>query len=384
MQYTPLTIYMCCRYPLKRRATVRHRKSPTKRGAYRHYRKDCCKQHVLEACAAEMKKTGKLRGVCTSVVNDPRRNPGAIKLRTLQNMFKKYCEDPKNVLSRLAAGEQRGGSNKIFTEAQERNMAVQLSAWFEDEDIYFTNDDFHLFALEVYAQAHKRTRAKMWRGPSMGMIVDFKKAWGFKSKKPRISHQAKNPNLEAQMVTYRRECNRWCRFVGPDLFFNFDQTFWRLMQNVLSCWARSGQPHHVKCKGDAKAGFSAGVTITASGKLLPIQIIARGKTARSVTKFMLKRFGKKVTGTFTPSGWSNVRTMKELIDRVIVPHSKGRLCALSLDTYACHLDPEFVTHAHQNNVHIIPTPPGGTAEGTLVLFCKSLVVLVSMSTGCCM
>ena len=117
----------------------------------------------------------------------------------------------------------------------------------------------------------------------------------------------------------RRATVRHRRFVGPDLFFNFDQTFWRLMQNNLSCWARSGQPHHVKSKGDAKAGFTAGVTITASGKLLPMQIIARGKTARLVTKFMLKRFGKKVTGTFTPTGWSNVRTMKELIDRVIIP-----------------------------------------------------------------
>jgi hypothetical protein len=255
-----------------------------------------------------MKKAGHAR-VVSKVHKDPELNPAGVRLRVLQDLFKLYRRDPEATLIKLAAGDQRGGHNRIFTTAQERNMAMDLVPplppvstlptparpspvthispithtppfpqvmWFDEEDVTFTNEDFHLFAMEKYAQMVKRTRAKVWKGPSMGHINEFKRAWGFTSKQPRISHVAKNPNLEEQMVAYRHECVKWCKFVGPSLFFNYDETFWRLLQNVLSCWGRRGHPHHRKTRGDNKAGFTLGVMIAADGTKLPLQLVARG------------------------------------------------------------------------------------------------------------
>ena len=67
----------------------------------------------------------------------------------------------------------------------------------------------------------------------------------------------------------------------------------------------------------------------------------------------------------SPKGWSNNDTMCKFLLEVLLPYTKGRLCCMTWDTYGSHLAEEVVALAHKNNVHIIPTPPGGTSKGAL-------------------
>ena len=88
----------------------------------------------------------------------------------------------------------------------------------------FCNEDFELFAIGVYAKLFGKEAAKDFQ-VSNGAITRYKQQWGFGSKRPRISHVAKNPDLAEQMVAYRAECKEWLEIVGPRNFLNFDETF---------------------------------------------------------------------------------------------------------------------------------------------------------------
>ena len=244
-------------------------------------------------------------------------------------------------------------------------MAVQIATWFMDERLPFTNEDFHLFALEFYYQCtgRRKTRSNVWQGPSVGFTTEFKKRWGFTTKKARVSHVAKNPDLEKQMVSYREECKRWIRRVGPGMFFNFDETFWRLLQNCLTCWGVKSKPLKIKTRGNEKTGITLGFTVAADGKSLPILLIAKGSTAKSLKKFNLKQFKGDVVATTTKKGWSTKQAMMFYLDEILIPYTGGALACLTWDTYSSHLEDEVIKHAMEHNIHIIPTPPGGTAEG---------------------
>ena len=223
----------------------------------------------------------------------------------------------------------------------------------------FTNEDFQLFALEFYYQnvAGRKTRSRKWQGPSNGFITDFKKRWGFTSKRPRMSHVAKNPNLQTQMVSFREECVKWIKHVGPSMFFNFDETFWRLLQNCLMCWGVKGNPTRLTTQTNAKTGMTLGFTIAADGATLPILLIGKGRTATSLRKFGVEAHKSRVVATTSIKGWSTTATMLFYLKEVLIPYTKGQLACLTWDTYGSHLDEKVVSYAHTNNIHIIPTPP---------------------------
>ena len=217
--------------------------SPTKRGRYRKHSDRDAVLDLVEACSERFEETGKVHGVVTWVFDN--KNPTNVARRTLAQWWHRLrnADDPDAFLKSLSTpGCGRGGHNRIFTEHQERHLAIAIVMWFTDNNVPFTNEDFVLFALEYYYKNIGRVqpRARQWKGYAGGSIADYKQRWGFVTKRPRISHVAKNPNLEAQMAAYRVMCGKWIRHVGAALFFNYDETFWRLVQGVLACWGRKG------------------------------------------------------------------------------------------------------------------------------------------------
>ena len=166
-----------------------------------------------------------------------------------------------------------------------------------DHSIPFVNETFELYAIEKWQQYHRTTRAKSWKGPSVGFIVAFKRAWGFDTKRPRVEHIAKNPNVNEQLIFYREECMKWMKHVGPALFLNYDETYWRLLLNVLQSWGRRGQQLRLKTTANNKAGMTIGMCVAARGEKLPLQLISRGKAGLCLKKFQLQRFKGKVAAT---------------------------------------------------------------------------------------
>ena len=109
--------------------------------------------------------------------------------------------------------------------------------------------------------------------------------------------------------------------------------------------------------------MTCGFTVAADGTHLPIQVVGKGTTFRCLAKFNLGRFKDKVKGTWSNRGWTTKATMIWYIDNILLPHTKKELAVVTWDCYGSHLDSEVIAHAHKNNIHVIPVPPGGTSTG---------------------
>ena len=359
---------------------------PTKRGHYRTYKDKDKIQILLDRITARIEKTGREYGAVTYVYQHE--NEYGMNRATLSRYWNKFKQNTEEFQYAIYKGKHdgRGQGGRVFTDEEERDMAIQITRHFVESDIPFANETYELFALEYWRCRKQHTRRTQWKGPSSGYITAFKKRWGFVTKVPRIEHVAKNPDLEKQQLWFKNECKKWLDYVGPHLFLNYDETFWRLLQNVLQAWGRRGQQLRVKyvlllllsllllfifefrSNVSSKAGMTVGLTVAADGTKLPIQVIGKGSSSRCLSKFELEKYKGKVLGTYSPRGWTTVKTMIWYIDNIIVPHTKGELAVMTWDCYACHLDPEVISHSHKKNLHIIPVPPGGTSTGYLFIF----------------
>ena len=219
---------------------------PAKRGHYRNYSQDDCIQVLLDRIVARIEKTKKEYGAVSYVHKNE--NEFGMKRQTLSRYWQKLKENPAEFQRTIQRGkcDGRGKGGRVFTEKEEREMAIQITRNFIETDIPFANETYELFALEYWRCRKKHTRRTNWKGPSAGYIAAFKKRWGFMTKVPRMEHVAKNPELERHQTWYKEECRKWMAYVGPHLFLNYDETFWRLLQNVLQAWGRRGQQLRVK------------------------------------------------------------------------------------------------------------------------------------------
>ena len=97
----------------------------------------------------------------------------------------------------------------------------------------------------------------------------------------------------------------------------------------------SGQPIAIRVAKDKLATTMVGA-ITANGRQLPVAILAKGKTERSLKKFKLKR---NIVGILTPKGWMNGNAFIEWMMRVLLAYTQGAPCALLCDDLSVHKTP---------------------------------------------
>ena len=198
---------------------------------------------MCDKITKRIEQTGTKYGAVTWVHKNE--NPYGVTLRSLNRYWNKIAaaKEPAEVMREMVdeRHDKRGTIRRVFTIEEEREMALLITRQFIDSDIPFVNETYELLALEFWRQRKQTTRRTQWKGPSVGYIVAFKKRWGFATKVPRLEHVAKNPNLQQQQEVFQKECKTWMDYVGPARFYNYDETFWRLLQNVLQAWGRRGQ-----------------------------------------------------------------------------------------------------------------------------------------------
>ncbi|KIJ45400.1 hypothetical protein M422DRAFT_251175 [Sphaerobolus stellatus SS14] len=130
--------------------------------------------------------------------------------------------------------------------------------------------------------------------------------------------------------------------ISPKLIINFNQTGSRQV------------PLHGE---EEKIAFTLVTCITGSGELLPFQVIYKGKGARSCPKPMAENYTDTVEAGMVfefsgePNHWSSHKTMRSLIDNIIIPYlekTKKRLnlppdqkALVYLDCWSVHRSEEF-------------------------------------------
>ena len=131
------------------------------------------------------------------------------------------------------------------------------------------------------------------------------------------------------------------------LLFNWDQTGVKLVP--VSSWTMAqGGSKQVPVVGvEDKREITLVLAITASGTLLPPQMIYQGKTPGCHTKVT---FLGKWHITHSENHWSNEKTMLEYLDKVFLPYVSSTRIELDLpeDQLALTLFDVFAAHPCQS------------------------------------
>ncbi|KAJ7196898.1 hypothetical protein B0H12DRAFT_998945, partial [Mycena haematopus] len=164
--------------------------------------------------------------------------------------------------------------------------------------------------------------------------------------------------------------------VPAALRVNTDQTQLVYQQGSGSTWTQRGAKQVATVGQEEKRAFTLVPSISASGKLLPMQAVFVGQTHLSCPSPKAARYDEAValgyvmlpskSGTY----WSNLRTMQEFVTDIIAPYFKttkieldlpsSQISIWSIDCWSVHRSKEFLAWMKANHPTIIVLfVPGG-------------------------
>lgn len=184
---------------------------------------------------------------------------------------------------------------------------------------------------------------------------------------------------EVLMDAFFRESYTICKHkIKPELEVNTDQTQLNYQHGTKQTWNEKGAKNVSILGIDEKRAFTLVPSISASGELLPFQAVFEGSSKRSLPspKSRLYDEAMKRGFKFVPSGtktyWSNLNTMKSLVNDIIAPYFNAKRKDLGLpstqkalwkiDCWSVHKSEEFRTWMKKThpNIIIIYVPGGCT------------------------
>ena len=144
---------------------------------------------------------------------------------TLKSKFYQYLKD-----NTIEFSDNRGNSNKIFTEEEEKSIADNIKKNFIDKNLPFDNTDLKIMAIcewkKIYLDSDEEViiddlNIINFDGldfhASDGWCTSFKKKWGLSSVRPTKKRISSYDNIEA-CKKFIDDCKKEYDRVGPDLF----------------------------------------------------------------------------------------------------------------------------------------------------------------------
>lgn len=116
------------------------------------------------------------------------------------------------------------------------------------------------------------------------------------------------------------------------------------------------------------------VASSLDGELLPLQLIFQGKTERSLPPRTPEVISSRAHITFSDNHWSNQTTMKDYVEKVIVPYAETCIeryeldadanIILVLDVWSVHKSEEFrlFLRSKHPRIHLVYIPPNCTSK----------------------
>ncbi|EEB96328.1 hypothetical protein MPER_04553 [Moniliophthora perniciosa FA553] len=154
------------------------------------------------------------------------------------------------------------------------------------------------------------------------------------------------------------------------LVVNSDQTFVIYNPGSQLTWAPRGARQVSLINADKKRGFTALLSISAAGYVLPIQCVFGGKTSRVCPSAKAPCYASAIQAgfRFVASGkpdnhWSNQETMQDFVDNILAPYFDKQKDQLELpssqkslwiiDVWSVHRSDQFLTWMRKNHPTII-------------------------------
>ena len=172
----------------------------------------------------------------------------------------------------------------ISEEVEKKGMGLNAIADYIIENYFkpgflFKDADFRHLAMQAFLEKHKDSELVPDFQCSPGFIQDFKKRNDLST---RRAHYKRRPVLDAEkLAEWKESMRRLVESVSNDRIVNADETAWRILPNGCTTWAtRGADAVTINTNDDEKKMVTVMASVTASGRKLPLMVIATGKRHR--------------------------------------------------------------------------------------------------------
>ena len=196
--------------------------------------------------------------------------------RTLRNWYKRSKLE-KNW--RPYNPHSRAEHFRVFSDEGENAIADYIIENYFKPGFLFQDADFRHLAMQAFLEKHKDSELVPDFQCSPGFIQDFKKRNDLST---RRAHYKRRPVLDAEkLAEWKESMRRLVESVSNDRIVNADETAWRILPNGCTTWAtRGADAVTINANDDEKKIVTVMASVTASGRKLPLMVIATGKSHR--------------------------------------------------------------------------------------------------------
>ena len=264
-----------------------------------------------------------------------------------QHWIKNRCWRPTN--------SAHGVHRRIFTDEEEQTVSEYIFSNFLLVNRAFTNQDFKDLIMQAFLEKHKDGPVPEF-SVSQGFIEDFKRRNFFST---RRAHPKKRPKRDpAKEELFLQRVKEIFDTVDHDRILNVDETFWSCAPMDLTTWGRRGDEQvDVQLDAKEKEGLTVLACVTASCLILPLWLIAKGKTDACHEQLGDPQ-GHLVA--HSESGWTTVETFSQFLMSVRERFADDDPIYLLLDLYSVHRSDEIKELAENLGIHLVFIPPGMT------------------------
>jgi hypothetical protein len=247
-------------------------------------------------------------------------------------------------------------NRRIFTDAIEDAISDHLEKNLIDPGLGATRLDVKQLAINAYGSLPNESIRFERFSASPHYIGDFLERYDLKLRTP---HEDRRPDVSEDAVArFLERYNSMQNDYPPDKVYNFDETCWRRILPRCVLAKKGTETVKLRCKQNTKESVTAFATVSLSGEKLPLWVIAKGESDRSLTKY--GRHTNLLLKT-SENGWSNKILMLEYLQWLHIWAGEVPIM-LVMDCFSAHTCDEVRAYAEELDIELLFVPAGGTAE----------------------
>jgi hypothetical protein len=246
---------------------------------------------------------------------------------------------------------------RVFSQTQEQGLKDYITTNMINSGYGPERSDIQRVASNAYsAQSIGEFRRDRFCASST-FTSSFMKRWNLSLRTPHAERRAHIDEDQVEMFTSR--LNSASSDYPLNRILNFDETCWKIYMGPKKVIAEKGTDTvKLQATTGEKLSLTAFGVISAAGEKLPLWVIAKGKTERS-----LRKFGEipGVVFKFSESGWATEQLILEFIEWLSVQVNEEP-CMVIMDVYPTHRTERVKEKAFEKNIEILYVPAGGTSK----------------------
>ena len=260
---------------------------------------------------------------------------------------------------------------RAMSDQLEEELILEIDRTYITPGYYFNNQVLKTLAVAMWIQADESDRYLPSFRASDKWCRNFRRRHGYVWRKAVLVRKVKQTTQDIQRIEEFSHKIRDLRTTQEendqlDLLVNMDETSWRLSYTGDMTWAKKGSPStKINVDFDTKDCFTTVAAITASGKKLPLYVLASGLTERCEKGQVKIETEHEYATDHSKTGWVTEDVMKRYLKWLRNQmntkfDATGKRIHLVLDLYTAHRTRNVKNLARRNQIILHYLPAGCT------------------------